>query len=459
MTEIAGVQAVRAGVLVAAARRRLNRLPAGFLQVAANASWLAVDQTVRMVVGLLVGVYVARHLGPADFGVLNYAISFVFLFSALSRLGLDNLVVRDLVACPEREAETLSAALTLRLAGGTLALGLIAAAAWSVEADPITRLAILIIACGLIVQSLEVTAYWFYARTFSRPVVVARLSTLAFISALRIAFILLDKPVLWFALPVALDAALAAALVLTFYLRDPAAPPFRLPAPLGRIATLLGEAWPLALSVALTEIQLRVGQLMLGTLLNSREVGWYAAATRLSDMLYVVPTLLATATFPAIVRAKETSHELYEQRMQAFHDLMLWLGIAAALSVSSLAGCVIHLLYGDAYGPAVTMLRIHIWSFLFVCLGTARSRWLLAEGLTRFLLPTALIAVTVNVGANALLIPAYGGPGAAFATLLAQLASLSVIGFVHTRTRQTGRLTVAALLAPVRRFRWTQPAG
>jgi O-antigen/teichoic acid export membrane protein len=215
---------------------------------------------------------------------------------------------------------------------------------------------------------------------------------------------------------------------------------------------MLAEAWPLALAMALTEVQLRIGQLMLGALLNSREVGWYAAATRLSQMLYVIPTLLATATFPAIVRAKETSGGLYGQRVQTFHDLMLWLGIAVALPVSLFAGRVIHLLYGDAYGPAATILQIDIWSFLFVCLGTARGCWLSAEGLTRFIVPTGLIAVAVNVGANALLIPTFGGRGAAGATLLAQLTALLVISLAYRRTRQAGVFMAAALLAPARRI-------
>ena len=39
--------------------------------VAVNASWLLADRVVRMGVGLVVGVLIARHLGVADFGLLN----------------------------------------------------------------------------------------------------------------------------------------------------------------------------------------------------------------------------------------------------------------------------------------------------------------------------------------------------------------------------------------------------
>jgi O-antigen/teichoic acid export membrane protein len=405
-----------------------------------------------MGVGVLVGVYVARHLGPASFGVLSYAISFVFLFSALARLGLDNLVVRDLVASPESEAETLGAAFALRLAGGTLAVGFIGAAAWASQSDPTTRLAILIIALGLMFQSLEVSAYWFYAHALTRPVALARLAALAVVSTLRIAFVLLDKPILWFAVPVAVDAALAAVLMLVFYLRDPAAPALlRFPARLSRVGTMLPEAWPLVPSIVLVETQLRIDQLMLGQMLGPQEVGWYASAARLSQMLYVLPTLIATATFPAIVRARETSLELYDRRMQAFYNLMLWLGLGLALPSALLAGPIIHLLYGDAYAPAAAVLQIHVWSFVFVGLGTARSRWLIAEGLTRLMLLTSLVGVTANVGFNALLIPRYGGPGAAWATLLAQLASLLLVSLVDSRARRVGKMTAAAVIAPFRR--------
>jgi O-antigen/teichoic acid export membrane protein len=404
-----------------------------------------------MIIGLLVGAYVARHLGPESFGVLSYVISLVFLFSGLARLGLDNMIVRDLVAHSEHEAEILGSALVLRLTGGTLAVSLIAAVAWNVQTDPTTRLAILIIAFGLIFQSLEVSAYWFHARTFARPVALARLAALSITSALRIALILLDKPILWFAVPVALDTALAAVLMLVFYLRDPAAPALlRFPAGLGRVGTMLRETWPLALSTVLVEIQLRIDQVMLGQMLGPQEVGWYASAARISQMLYFLPTLIATATFPAIVRAQKTSRELYDQRMQAFYDVMLWLGVGIALPGAVLASPAIHLLYGEAYAPAATILQIHIWSLVFVSLGTARSRWLVAEGLNRTMLITSLVGVTANVGCNAMLIPSYGGPGAAWATLFAQLTSLLIVSLAYPPMRHVGMMIAVAVFAPLR---------
>ena len=62
-----------------------------------NTSWLFAEKILRMVVGLLVGVWVARYLGPEQFGLLSYALSFVGLFSIVATFGLDEIVVRELV--------------------------------------------------------------------------------------------------------------------------------------------------------------------------------------------------------------------------------------------------------------------------------------------------------------------------------------------------------------------------
>ena len=53
-----------------------------------------------MVVGLFVGVWIARYMGPEQFGIYNYALVFVAMFSALSNLGLDGIVVRNIVRDP-----------------------------------------------------------------------------------------------------------------------------------------------------------------------------------------------------------------------------------------------------------------------------------------------------------------------------------------------------------------------
>ena len=49
----------------------------GFRKYFVNTSWLLGERILRMAVSLLVGIYVARYLGPERFGLLSYALCFV----------------------------------------------------------------------------------------------------------------------------------------------------------------------------------------------------------------------------------------------------------------------------------------------------------------------------------------------------------------------------------------------
>ena len=84
----------------------------------ANTGWLFADSILRMGVGMFVGVWIARYLGPQQFGVLSYAMAFVALFSAVATLGLDSIVIREVLRNPASANEIMGSAFILKLAGG-----------------------------------------------------------------------------------------------------------------------------------------------------------------------------------------------------------------------------------------------------------------------------------------------------------------------------------------------------
>jgi len=90
-----------------------------------NTSWLFTERIIRILVSVVVTVFVVRYLGPGDFGLLSYAISFFFLFSSISVLGLESITVRELVKHPKNRNSLLGSVFLLRLAGGFTAIALI----------------------------------------------------------------------------------------------------------------------------------------------------------------------------------------------------------------------------------------------------------------------------------------------------------------------------------------------
>ncbi|GAG26105.1 unnamed protein product, partial [marine sediment metagenome] len=135
----------------------------GFKKYFANTSWLMAEKIFRIAVALSVGIYVARYLGPERFGVLSYAMSVVVLFSALSSLGLNGILVRELVNFPKKRDEFLGTAFILKLAGSGLVLILLSITLYFMGDDRQSNLMIFIIAAGLIFQSFNVIRFYFEA--------------------------------------------------------------------------------------------------------------------------------------------------------------------------------------------------------------------------------------------------------------------------------------------------------
>ena len=439
--------------------RWLARQPPGLRRIANSMGWLGLEQAVRMTTGLVVGIYVARHLGPAGFGVISYATALMLIGSALSRMGLQEIVTRDLVRDPAGRDLTLGSAFALRLAGGLLAYGALLAYGLHVAADSDTRIAVLVIGAGVLVQPFDMASAWFQARQHMKPLVLAHLGGVLSCAALRIGFVMTDQPLIWFAWPVAAELAIGSALVMAVYARA-AGSPLRWRVSSARLQTLLAAALPLTLAIATTELSLRLPQVLLVRLGSTVAAGHYAAATRLSEALYLLPVIAATALFPVVVRSFAVGGAHYARRMEALYGVLLWGGLAIAAPLSLLAPWLIDRLFGSHYAEASQVLRIHAWSLPLVGLAVARARALIAEGLARFNLLSAAVNLAANVALAWVLIPRMGAAGAALASVLPRLASAVALNFVFAQTRPQGFVMLRALWAPARwpgylRNRWT----
>ncbi len=340
----------------------------GFKRYFANTSWLMGHRVLSMVVALFVGVYVARYLGPERFGLLSYAGSFVGLFTALATLGLDGIMVRELVKTPERRNELLGTAFCLKAGGAILMWVGIASAIPFTHNDTQTNILIIIIALAVICQAFNVIDFNYQAEVKSKFVVYAHLVSLMVSSITKLIFVWISAPLLWFACVFLIDAVVKAVGLTAMYQKNT-----------GRVwhwkwcwetaKELFRDAWPLILSGMVISIYMKIDQVMIKEMLGAEQVGFYAAAVRLSEAWYFIPMAITSSVFPAIINAKKQSEELYYQRLQKLYDLMVWMAVAIALPTTFLAPWVIRVLYGDAFLQASGVLSIHIWAGVFVFFG------------------------------------------------------------------------------------------
>lgn len=375
-----------------------------------------------MVVALFVGVYVARYLGPEGFGLLSYAGSFAGLFTAIATLGLDGIMVRELVKNPDRRDELLGTAFWLK-AGGAIFMWIgISAAIPFTHNDNQTNIIIAIIAFGVIFQSFNVIDFNYQAEIKSKYVVYAQLTSLVISSVIKLALICTMASIVWFACVFLLDAVVQSIGLTALYLKNTG----KMWSWKWRWETakeLLTDSWPLILSGIVISIYMKIDQVMIKEMLGTEQVGHYAAAARLSEAWYFIPMAITSSVFPAIINAKKQNKSFYYKRLQKLYDLMVWLAVAIALPTTFLAPWVIQVLYGVAFFPAADVLSLHIWAGVFVFLGVANGRWIIAENLQYIATIRSSSGAIVNVVLNIVLIPSYGIKGAAIATLLSILVA------------------------------------
>lgn len=422
----------------------------GLRKYLANTSWLMAERIFRMIVLLFVSTYIARYLGPENFGLLSYAASFSGLFLALAILGLDGIVVHELVKAPEQRDELLGTAFCLKL-GGTLIMWIMIAAIIPLTGhDTQTNLLVAIYAFMALFQAFNVIDFNFQAEVKSRYVVHAQMIQLVISSIVKLTFIAIEAPLVWFAWAYFIDGALLASGLIIMYFRK-TGNLFHLKWNLHIAIRFLRRCWPLIFSGIVISIYMKIDQVMLKFMMGAEAVGLYAAAVRISEAWYFIPVVVTSSVFPAIINSKQQDKTIYNQQLKKLYNLMAWLGISIALSTSVLSPWIISILYGPDYTEAASVLAIHVWASVFVFIGVASGKWLLNENLQIYTMINTSIAAVANIILNYYLIPLHGITGAAAASLISFAISGYFCQALFKKTRGNFfRLTDS--LFPVRMF-------
>lgn len=419
-------------------------------KIIGNTGWLVFDKILRLCVGLVVGAWVARYLGPAQFGLWSYVLAFTALFGTFASLGLDSIVVRELVRSPEKSHEILGTAYGLKLAGGgfTMLLTLLVISFLRPE-DPLAVWLVALSSAGFIFQSFNIIDLYYQAHIQSKYTVCAANLSFVLVTIVKIALIVNKAPLIAFACVGLSEIVLTSTflLVTCFFsglnLR-------RLSFKRNLALKLLTDSWPLIFSGLAVMIYMRIDQIMIGQMLGDVQVGIFSAAVRISEVWYFIPVSIASSVFPVIISKKGQNEGLYQQSLQTLFDVMAFLGLGASLILTFASPYVMQWLYGASYAAAAKILSIHVWSGIFVSLGVASGSWLAAENLQSFSLYRTVAGGAVNVLLNLILIPKYGIIGAAYSTLI----SYGVAAFCLVFFQRTGKCGFMMLLAflPCKKF-------
>lgn len=179
-----------------------------------NAGWLLFDKFIRLMFGLLVGVWIARYLGPGTYGQLAYIVTLVSLFQVVVSLGMDTILVREITCNKNEAAQILGSAIFMRFIVGCISIVLLIGGV-TIFNGAYFGVLTLLASGGLLLQCTDTIDIWFQSQSQSKRTVIAKLCSYTITNILRIILIIYNAPLWTFALLLRIDASLSA-LALTF---------------------------------------------------------------------------------------------------------------------------------------------------------------------------------------------------------------------------------------------------
>jgi PST family polysaccharide transporter len=425
----------------------LNATPISARRVAASSAVLLVESVLRLGLTALVSFWIARALGPAQFGILNFASALMVIFLAFGSLGMEVPVVLRL-AQGQRPGAVLATVLALRLAASLLACAAAVAAALLLKHDDPQALAVtLVVALAILGYAPSVFDLWFKARVQAAAPAVMRLATTLLASAAKLACLALDGGVVALAWTVVLEAVLGSLLLWLAWRHataaSPAHGPMRPEAGLAR--ELVRDSSPYLGSNLAGLVAARIDVVLLGYLASHAQTGVYSVVQKLSEVACVVPIVLVDSAYPALARRLSGAGPGDAAQGQLLFDLAAAAALLAALAGACLAGPLIGAVFGDAYAAAVPLLHWHVWTCVAVALGAARHRWLATQGLQRYAPAVTLAGAVISVALNLAMIPRWGAAGAVAAALITQFTSGWLTSFLIRDLRAIGAMQARAL--------------
>jgi len=381
-------------------------------------------------------IVLSRYLGTEQYGILNYPMAIVTFSMAVAALGLDGFITRELLKTPERKNTLLGTAFALRLAAGILSLPLVYGAYELLTLikpleTPLSY--VLIVACSSVIQSVNIIDSFFQSKVQGKQIMYVQVAGNILSALVKLIFVVLKLPLIWFIWSLLLDAAiLAAGYFITYQKQDQSVRQWQYNKRI--TGYLLKHSWPLAFSAILVTIYMKIDQVMIPMYAEASQLGIYMTAASLSENWYFIPVAIVTSVFPAIMHARNTDTVRYYKRLQNLYDLMVILSLGIALVMSFGADLIYHLLYKPAFWPGAPVLAVHVWAGIFVFLGSASGQYLIAEGYFKLSMLRTAVGAIVNILLNMYLIPIYGIVGAAYATLAAYaVATFFVLLIPKTR--------------------------
>ena len=409
-----------------------------------NTGWMMFAQIYQMVVSLVIGVITARYLGPSNYGILSYSASYISFFTIACQLGLEGVVVKEIVNDRKNEGAILGSSIMMRLIAGLLSVVSVCIIMWFVNPNDTLLLAVAFLqSLILIFNAFNIIDCWYQSNMQSKTSTIVKCVAYTAISIYKVVLLVTGRSVVWFAFSTSLDSLIVAILLVILYQKHSTQ---KLKVNKSMSRDLITQSYHLVISTLMAAVYCQMDKIMIGKIIDQTHVGYYAAATTICHMWMFVPQALTNSARPLIVALKMGDERQYNKRLKQLNFATFWLGFSFALIISLFSKFIINVLYGTNYAQARTPLMIIIWSTVISAMSYPRSIWMICEENQNYTKHILIWGVIVNLSLNSVAIPIWGMIGAAMATIITEFVCCFIAPLFYKSTRGYIRILLESIV-------------
>ena len=403
-----------------------------------NAAWIISCKIVQSLLGMVVSMLSARYLGPSNYGLISYAASIAAFVLPIVQLGFRSTLVSEVIDHPDREGEIVGTALFFNMLSSIACIvGVLGFVYVANPGEPVTFIVCALYSISLLAQALEMICYWFQAKMISQYTSLTGLAAYIIVTIYKIYLLIAEKNVYWFAISYVLDYFIIAIVLIFFYYRLSNQ---RLKVSFQRFRKMFARSKYFIVSSLMVTVFAQTDKIMLKAMLSEEAVGIYSAAVTCAGITSFVFSAIIDSFRPTVFEKKKDSKEAYEKSLILCYSVIIYLSLAQSLVCTVFSKIIIQVLYGADYAASATVLGLVVWYTTFSYLGPIRNIWILAENKQKYLWVINFSGAMTNIILNAVLIPFIGVMGAALASLITQMFTNVVIGFIMKPIRYNNRL-------------------
>lgn len=410
----------------------------------ANTGWIIGGKVFQMVLALVIGMVSARYLGPTNYGVINYTLSFTTFFTALCTLGLNAVIIKELIDNPDQQGTILGSGIGIRCLSSLMSVVSILLLVFILNPnDPLLLIVAFLQAIALFFQSFDLIDYWYQSNLLSKyPTIIQSIAYIV-VSLYKIYILISAKNVQWFAFSNSLDMILIAVLLFWSYNKHGGQ---KLIFSFQVAKSLLSKSYHFILSGMMVAVYGQIDKIMIGKFMTTTDVGLYSTAINICNMWTFILSAIIDSARPVITEKKLTDSKAYIRRIKQLYAGVIWISIFVGLFVTVFGKWIIYILYGKEYIGATSALIIAIWYCAFSFLGVARSIWIVCEDKSKYEKKFAAWGAAINIILNLAFIPLWGINGAAIATLVTQIVTNVIIPSIYKDTRENSKYILQGFL-------------